>query len=172
MARAPRRAPSKAKTAAPKKKSAPKRAGMIETYEGRDVVDTTIQVTNAGDGLSQALQVEPHVMHHGETIYLVLECEVAKVSYPPVKDTDLLSRLHTLKAGRATIVDKDLVLDAINDQHVRIVAARDAQSGQGTLGLDAASAHRGEHMLGNHASGLVDGCPTCEEERDLEAVGK
>lgn len=125
--------------ARPKKaKAAP--GGVIEVYEHRDVLQTTVQVTHAGDGLSEAMELEPTVLHHGQTVFLVLECEVSKISYPPIKDTDALARLHTLRAGRATIVDKDLVVNALNDQHLRIVAARDAIAGQQSLDAEAAAA--------------------------------
>lgn len=144
--------------------------GLIEVYEGRDVLQTTIQITNAGDGLSEALQVDPRVMHHGEKVYLVLECDVAKVSYPPIKDTDCLQRMHTLKAGRATFVEADLVMNTLNQQHVRITEALDARRGQGALDMEAASL-AGDHVLGEHRDGLVEGCPKCDAEREAEEHG-
>lgn len=164
MARTPRKTTSK-------KKKPESSDGIVEVYEGRDVLQTTLQVTNAGDGLSEAMAVEPTVLHHQQTVYLVLECVVSKVSYPPIKDTDCLARMHTLKAGRATLVDGDLVLPAINDQHLRIVAARDAVAGQGALDLEKRNL-RGDHGLGEHKDGLVEGCELCDEELAAEAAGR
>lgn len=141
---------------------------LIETYEGRDVVQTPLQITHTGDGLSAAMAIEPTVLHHHATVYVVLECEVDKVSYPPIKDTNKLARMHTLKAGRATIVEKDLVLDALNAQASRIQAAVDSQAGQGALDLEKANL-AGDHVLGEHKDGLVKGCPKCDQEKDAVA---
>jgi hypothetical protein len=88
----------------------------LSPFEGRDVITTRIAITNAGDGLYDALAVEPNEMHLGETVYVVLQCEVAKIRHDPVKDTDGLARVHTLKAGTGTIVDAGLVQDVIADQ--------------------------------------------------------
>ena len=76
-------------------------------FEARPITETRIKVTNAGDGLSQAGQVDPQVMHQGETVHVVLECEVDKVTFEPIKDEFGLIRVHVLKAGAATIVPAD-----------------------------------------------------------------
>lgn len=95
----------------------------LGTFDGMQVLNTGIRITNAGDGLSAALQVDPKIMHHGEKIYVVLETEVVNVAFPPIKDTDGVTRLHTLRAGRATIVDADMVADVLEAQQHRIDAA-------------------------------------------------
>ncbi len=71
----------------------------LGSFDKKPVLATGIRITNAGDGLSKALQVDPKVMHHNEKIYVVLETEVTNVAFPPVKDTDGVQRLHTLRAG-------------------------------------------------------------------------
>jgi hypothetical protein len=108
----------------------------LSPFEGRDVITTRIAITNAGDGLSEALAVEPNEMHLGETVYVVLECEVAKIRHDPVKDTDGLARVHTLKAGTGTIVDAGLVQDVIADQARRNQLAREQAEGVQRLDLD------------------------------------
>lgn len=95
----------------------------LSKFDGRDVLSAGIAVTNAGDGLSKALAVEPTEFHHGETVYVVMECEVTKVSHDPVKDTDALRRVHTLKAGNATIIDGELVAEALEAQAEKIEQA-------------------------------------------------
>lgn len=99
----------------------------LSPYEGRDVAQATIRVTNAGDGLSQALAIKPVEYHHGETVHVVLECEVTNVDYPILKDTDLLARRHTLRAGVSTIVDEKLVKKVLEAQRKAIEEAKGIQ---------------------------------------------
>ena len=99
----------------------------LGTFDDRDVVSTSVAITNAGDGLSQAMNVEPRIMHHGDKVVVVLETEVSKVSFAPVKDTDVLNRIHTLRAGVATIVDRKLVAKVLDEQARKIEAAKGVQ---------------------------------------------
>jgi hypothetical protein len=93
-------------------------------FDGREVIKSTIAVTNAGDGLSKAMGVDPSAMDLGDKVYVVLECEVAKVTFTEVDDTAKLARNHTLRAGDATIVDEDLVREHLDTQAQRIEEAQ------------------------------------------------
>ena len=95
----------------------------LTPFEGRDVVQATIKVTNAGDGLSAAMAVEPVEMHLGETRYLLIEAEVARVNYEEVKDAEVLRRVHTLRAGTATLVADEYAVDLIAQQRKAILEA-------------------------------------------------
>ena len=108
----------------------------IPKFEDREVIVTKVAVTNAGDGLSQALGIEPSVLHVDDRVYVVLECDVTKVGFAKVKDTGTLQRVHTLRAGAATIVDKALVIDHLAAQAERIRAAKGEPPIPG-LGIDA-----------------------------------
>lgn len=96
----------------------------LHPFEGRDVVQATIKVTRAGDGLSEALSIEPVEMRQGETVYLVIETEVDRVTFEPIKDTDVMRRVHTLRAGTATIVDAGFAGDVIEKQRKAIMSAK------------------------------------------------
>ena len=101
----------------------------LPIFDDREVSRTAIKVTNAGDGLSAALQVDPQAFHLGEKVYVVLETVVSKVEHAPAVDGDTegpLVRSHVLRAGAATIVDEDLVAEQIRVQTVRIKAAEEA----------------------------------------------
>lgn len=100
---------------------------QLTRFDGKEVVGTAIKVTRAGDGLSAALTVEPAEFHHGDIVNIVLRCEVSKVEFVPVKDTALLSRVHTLTAGLATIVDDDLVNEVLDQQKRKIEEALGVQ---------------------------------------------
>lgn len=90
---------------------------QLTDFDGREVVATTIALTNAGDGLSKAVATEPLELHHGEKCYVVFETDVKKVRFDQSKDDpSKLIRVHTLKAGVATIVDFDLVAKVLTAQ--------------------------------------------------------
>lgn len=111
----------------------------LTPFEGREVLRTSIAITRAGDGLSEALKVEPREFHHGETVYVVLECTVAKVQHVPLDKDDPfgpLTRVHTLAAGTATIVDEELVQAHIAEQAERNLRAREEEAGIARLGFD------------------------------------
>ena len=76
---------------------AKKHDAELGTFEGRDIVQTSVAVTNAGDGLSQSISVEPCILHVGDTGAVVLEYEVTKIGFAPIKDTDVLVRTATLR---------------------------------------------------------------------------
>lgn len=93
-------------------------------FDRREVIKSTIAVTNAGDGLSKAMSVDPQAMDLGDKVYVVLECEVAKVTFTEIDDTKKLARNHTLRAGGATLVDEDLVRDHLDSMAERIEQAQ------------------------------------------------
>lgn len=101
----------------------------LEPFEGIDVIGSSIKITRAGDGLSQALAVTPVAYELGAKVFVVLECDVDKVTYGEVKDTDALRREHTFAAAMATIVDADLVKDLIDRQREIIVKSREEAAG-------------------------------------------
>lgn len=92
----------------------------LTQFDNRNVIATPMALTNAGDGLSKAMSVEPNELSIGETVYVVIEAEVSGITYQPVKDTDALVRKHTLRAGTATFVDESLVRDLLDEQERKI----------------------------------------------------
>lgn len=100
----------------------------LAPYDGKDVLGQSIKITNAGDGLSSALAVEPREFHIGDKVYVVLETEVAALGpYKPVKDTDALRMEVTLRAGAATIVERSLVAGMLDEQRRLIEEAAGVQ---------------------------------------------
>lgn len=99
----------------------------LGTFDDQVVVGTSIAITNAGDGLSAALSIEPQVFHHRQVVTVVLECEVTRVGFVEVKDTSRLMRVHTLRAGIATVVDPSLVRKVLDEQRRKIEAAKGVQ---------------------------------------------
>ncbi len=102
-------------------------------FEGRQVVGAGVEITNAGDGLSQALGVDPVKLSIGERVYVVLECEVKRIKFDAVKDAPSHRlRTHVLRTEAATLIDDHLVADAIEKQKIRI----EEKSGVHRLDLD------------------------------------
>jgi hypothetical protein len=103
------------------------------TFEGADVLRVQVAVTNAGDGLSDALAVDPQPLPLGATVHVVLECVVQQVKFVPAVDKqhpeDGLARVHVLRAGRATIIDSADVQAALDAQADRIRRAREDAEG-------------------------------------------
>lgn len=105
-------------------KQTPNAVKGLSKFEGRDVLQSTIKITNAGDGLSQAMAIAPTELHLDDTIYVVLETTVRKVQYQELGDTGTLKREQVLKAGVATIVESTLVAEVLEAQRVAIEKAR------------------------------------------------
>lgn len=45
----------------------------IPSFDGKEIARTTIKVTKAGDGLSEALKVDPQAFHLGDIVHAVIE---------------------------------------------------------------------------------------------------
>lgn len=95
----------------------------LQPFDDRDVTQCAIRITRAGDGLSASLDAAPVELHHGEEVYVVLRCDVSKVSLERVKDTDLLRRVHTLAANFGTIVDEKSVHKMLDTARRQVEAA-------------------------------------------------
>jgi hypothetical protein len=102
---------------------------QLPKFEGREVAGAKIKITRAGDGLSEAMAIEPQVLKQHAKVFVVLECAVGRIAFDPVKDTNGVIRVQTLIAGTATIVDEDLVKEAIEEQRLKNEEAR----GEGSL---------------------------------------
>lgn len=141
-------------------------AEALETYEGRDVVRTSLRLRGTGDGLSKAMKVDPQILHLDDTVYLVIEAKVMAVSYDPLKDNeDLVNRIHVLKASQATIVPADLVATQVADHRDRLARVMEEEKGVQRLPTDNELTRA--HEVGMHNLGLMPGCPICDLERDV-----
>ncbi len=138
-------------------------------YDGKDIIRTSIIIRNTGDGLSEAMAIAPQVLHIGDEGYALIKFKVVDHHHPEIKGTDCLELKQILKAGIATIVDADFAQEKIDAQAERIQRAKDAAKGQGSLSTELLEK---QHAEGEHAAGLVEGCPPCSAEQDaLEAEG-
>ncbi len=141
-----------------------KKSDMIAEFDGREVIQTSIAITNAGDGLSAALAVDPAMLHMGDTVYVVLECQVAKGVLGPVNgDYANLELVHKLKAGAATLVDRDLVVEQLETQTERIRLAKEEEDGVRRMFDKGEDQLLQEHGDGDHPE-PVPNCLACVEQ--------
>lgn len=101
---------------------------VLTPYRGTPVVGSTIAVNNAGEGLSDAMLVDPIELPMGETVYVVLECEVRPPSYDPDDKNNLhgpLVLVNRLRAGTATIVDYELIKDPLEEMRGRVATEKE-----------------------------------------------
>lgn len=108
------------------------------TFEGRQVVAAAVRVTNAGDGLSEAMRLDPQDLQHGEEIWLVVKGHVSKVAYEqiPKSEGTLLQRVHTVKAAECVMVAPDEVEELLKREKDRVLKLREAEQGVSRLPLD------------------------------------
>lgn len=116
--------------AARKPKAEEKKDGELSSFEGRAVAGASIRVTNAGDGLSEALALEPQELHHGEEVWLVLHGKVSNVAFPSLKKyPDLLTRLHTVSAIECIMVAPDQVEGLLEKERNRLELIKEEKAG-------------------------------------------
>jgi len=99
----------------------------LTPFENRDVASIAIIVRNTGDGLSEAVAVDPVELHVGDEVTVAMRCVVEKIRFDPIKDTDALRRVQILKAGEATFLESETVNSALDEQLQRIEASKGVQ---------------------------------------------
>lgn len=101
-----------------------KTTSVLTAFESDPVLSAGVEIRNAAGGLNQALGIEPGEWHKQERVVVVLECDVSKIRFDPVKDTDGWRRVHILTATTAAVVDHELVADVLEAQRVKIEQAQ------------------------------------------------
>jgi len=105
----------------------------LPTFEGLDVQQAKVKITNAGDGLSEALKVAPVALELGDEPYYLLRGEVTQINH--VEKDELITRVHTVKASAITPVDPELASKMLEEAAAELAKAKAAADGQ--LMLDA-----------------------------------
>lgn len=104
----------------------------LAPFDNLPVLQTSLSLTNAGDGLSQAMKTAPEEFHHGQRIFIVYEAEVVKVRHDLIDKDDPtlgLARVHIAKAEVATLVDEDFVAERLKAQKIANEKLKDAEAG-------------------------------------------
>jgi hypothetical protein len=96
----------------------------LRKFEGREVIAVKAAISNAGDGLSEALAIEPEELRIGQKVRVVLEGVVDRLAFAEAKDSNQLIRTARIKASTVTLVEEELVKDVLEDQRIRNEEAR------------------------------------------------
>lgn len=146
----------------------------LQPFEGRQVIGAAIEIPNAAGGLRDAMAIDPVELHHGEEGFLLFHYRTKKVRFDPIPKTDALTRVMVLDVDEGVFVDAEFAADHLAEQRQKITAAKEAaeaearrQKGEYTIEEEALEA---EHIDGQHAGELRDGCPECDKERAAEAA--
>lgn len=124
------------------------RPAAIPDFEGTDVTGSAVRVTNAGDGLSDAMTIGKKALHMDQEVFYVLRGTVTQVNHKADKDGDL-TRVHTVRADAITEVDGELAGKLLSEAALALQQAKDQISGQ--LALD--SEHQAEAAEALDATG-------------------
>lgn len=145
----------------------------LEDFEGKPVAEVGIEIPGAAGGLRDAMKIDPEQFRQGDQVYVVLHCDVTKIRFEPVDKEDPTGpqrRVHVFGVEGATMVDGDLVRTQLDEQADRILKAKEAERGISRLPYDDDGEHGLAHARGEHAEGLVTGCPVCQHETDQLAA--
>lgn len=149
--------------------AAPLDRTVLGEYRGKDIIRTSVAIQKTGDGLSESMSIDPQILEIDETGYALIEYEVDHHEPKRIPGTECLELKQVLHAKTVTIVDEDYAAERIESQKAKNQRAKDARKQQGSIDTTLLET---QHNDGNHASGLVDGCPICDTERQAEADEK
>lgn len=132
---------------------------QLTPFEGRQVIAVGIEIPGAGGGLRDALTIDPKEYHYGETVFVVIEGTVGKIRFDPVPGAgEAVRRVHVLDVESAAPVTRETVEHLLEEQRKRIEEA------MGVSRLPYGDELQDAHARGEHADGLVEGCPDCDKE--------
>ncbi len=113
----------------------------LPTFEENAVTISRVKIVNAGDGLSEALKVDPVALFLDDDAYYVLQGKVTGVAHIIDKD-GITCRVHTIKAGSIAPVDMETASKAIQTYAEETERLRAEQAGQLALGAEQAAEAR------------------------------
>lgn len=129
----------------------------LPEFEGRAVVRSAVKITRAGDGLSEALKLEPTALHHRDEVFFVLRGQVTQINHRPAsREEDDLVRVHTVEAQEIAMVGQAEVDELLAAERDRVKRLRDEDAGREPLPLDEDSQGGPEPLaeaLGDEPSG-------------------
>lgn len=133
------------------------------TYDKRPVRQSSLKITGTGDGLSDALAIEPQDWHPKDTAFIVLEIEMGDVNYKYVEKGDCWNRVQGSKAIRGAFISSELAVPLLDDVKVAFEEQRQAEGGDVELDLDGevGPGRMIEHERGLHKRKRKD-CPACQ----------
>lgn len=151
----------------------------LSDFEGLPVTETGAELPGLAGGLRKAFAVEAREDHQGDDVFILIKGNTHKVRFEPVdKDSPdgNQRRVHVYAPETITFVSQRFAAEEIAKQEEAVAemerqrkAERYADRNQ--LTIEAAIVAL-EHEDGDHADGIVQGCPLCFEEQSLADAGE
>jgi hypothetical protein len=117
-------------------------AQALPLFEGHQVQQARVKITNAGDGLSEALQIAPEAHELGDELAFVIRGHVTQVGHLQKADDEPTIRVHTVKASEATRIDPGVADKMILANREELERLKAEQAGQLALGAEQAAEAR------------------------------
>lgn len=133
------------------------------TYEGRPVRKSSIKIKGLGDGLSDALAIEPRDFQPGDIAYVVLEVVAGDKNHKYMQDADSWNLIQVTTAQRGAFIDAAVAKPILDGVTVAVEEMREEETGQSRLG--ARDERITEHKNGLHKKKRA-GCPICHPLTD------
>lgn len=111
----------------------PKSAHQIPLFERQEVDRCSVRITRAGDGLSEALKIEPKALLLGQEVFYVVRGRVTQVNHRMQGEDETVTRMHTIEVQQITEVPRNSVARMLDEAEEALQRARDEASGQTNL---------------------------------------
>jgi hypothetical protein len=105
-------------------------------FERKQILATRLVVRRTGDGLSNAMEIEPAIYHHDEVVGVYIEGRVSDIGHPNIKDTNGVARVHIVLAESALVIpaeEREAFKVRIKEQELAVQLKREKEAGIGAL---------------------------------------
>lgn len=101
-------------------------------HEGKTVAGVGLIIRGTGDGLSQAMELDPVILKHGDRVGIYIEGDVVDLHFPGVKGTNSVRRVAVVNADAGYIVeDRSEMAEILREQADRAQRKAEAEAGVG-----------------------------------------
>lgn len=106
---------------------------QLPIFEDETVQQSQIRVVGCGDGLSEALKIEPKALHLGEEIFLVLRGSVTQVNHRQKAGDEPVVRVHTIQTEAVTEIEAGLANKLLTQAALDLEKAKAEIAGQTSI---------------------------------------
>jgi hypothetical protein len=114
---------------------------QLPLFERNQVHRATVRIVKAGDGLSEALTIDPVALQLDEEVFYVLRGKVSQINHARSRD-GIVTRVHTVDAAAITECDGELAGKLLQAAAEEITRRKDEAAGQLRLDEERAAAER------------------------------
>ena len=115
-------------------------ANRLPTFEGNAVATARVRITRAGDGLSEALKIDPRALQLGERVYYVLEGECVQINH--IEKDEVITRVHTIAPESIAEVDEETAIKMLREAAADLERKKADADGQTSIDDELAAQDR------------------------------